>query len=205
VKRNPSSKPELRPDESGAPRFKRATRRAAVTRSDAVTLQELRAVYQALRTTRAAMLNITQPVAWRHALGQRGFAIMGAMVRGIKQPGPLAAELGIGPSLLTAELQRLSEARMITRDHHPEDARRVRLELTDKGLQLVRDTEDALRSAISPMLKEYSVAERAIFLEILQRLGNVQPAPDTDQSPQPRVRAVRRSSGSRNSKSQNRV
>jgi MarR family transcriptional regulator, organic hydroperoxide resistance regulator len=182
VKRNPASK-GLQVD--GASRARRGTQ------STDVAMQYLRDIYEGLRTTGAALRTITKPFADRHDSGARGFAILGAMVRGIVQPGPLAAELSIGASLLTVELQRLSDARMITRDNDPDDARRVRLSLTDKGARLVQDTEHALFVAVAPILNEYTDAEKALVLKFLQRLSSVRPAENADPVVPERKRARR--------------
>src|ERR1700722_6632564 len=138
---------------------------------------ELHAVYDALRKTRAALLNLMEPYTERYGLGHRGLAVLGAILRGINQPSALAAEFFVGPSLMTVELQRLGKARLITRAPDPADARRVHLQLTHKSEQLLSAAEDALRIAISPVLRAYTAEERVMFLDFLHRLSTVRRPP----------------------------
>jgi DNA-binding MarR family transcriptional regulator len=69
--------------------------------------------------------------------------------------GELAELLHLDPSTLTGILQRLEERGLVERSPDPDDARRVRLELTAKGYRLdvpLRDTvESALRAALGSL------------------------------------------------------
>jgi MarR family transcriptional regulator, organic hydroperoxide resistance regulator len=73
--------------------------------------------------------------------------------------GDLARTLHIHPSTLTGILQRLSTRGLLRRVPHPEDARRVQLELTAKGRRLTAPGVGAIESAVKRVLARYDAAE----------------------------------------------
>ncbi len=150
-----------------------ARRKQKTEKSSAVTDDELNAIYEAIRTTRAAMMRILDPFAERAAIGQRGIPTLGAISRGTKQPGPLAAAALVSPSLMTLDLQRLAEAGLVVRVQESHDARRARMELTLKGKKLHDEAVEVLRAAMIGILQDFPEKERRVFLKIFQRLRDV--------------------------------
>jgi DNA-binding MarR family transcriptional regulator len=93
--------------------------------------------------------------------------------------GDLARTLHIHPSTLTGILQRLSERGLLRRFAHPDDARRVQLELTAKGKRLTAPGVGAVESAVKRVLSRFDSADvqstRALLVAIANGL-EAQPA-----------------------------
>ena len=67
--------------------------------------------------------------------------------------------LHIHPSTLTGILQRLADRGMLRRIAHPDDARRVQLELTPKGKRLTAPGVGAVESAVKRVLAKFEDAD----------------------------------------------
>ena len=73
--------------------------------------------------------------------------------------GDLARILHIHPSTLTGILQRLADRGLLRRIAHPDDARRVQLELTAKGKRLTAPGVGAVESAVKRVLARCDAAD----------------------------------------------
>lgn len=73
--------------------------------------------------------------------------------------GDLARILHIHPSTLTGILQRLTERGLLRRVAHPDDARRVQLDLTTKGKRLTATNVGAVESAVKRVLSRFDGAD----------------------------------------------
>jgi DNA-binding MarR family transcriptional regulator len=73
--------------------------------------------------------------------------------------GDLARILHIHPSTLTGILQRLADRGLLRRIAHPQDARRVQLELTAKGRRLTSPGVGAVESAVKRVLSRFAEGE----------------------------------------------
>lgn len=69
--------------------------------------------------------------------------VLGCIAEGTVSPSELADVVDTTPSLMSGVLGDLEDRGLIKRTHHPDDRRRVHLELTDEG----RTTIDAFASA----------------------------------------------------------
>jgi DNA-binding MarR family transcriptional regulator len=63
--------------------------------------------------------------------------------------GQLAAELHLDPSTLTGILQRLETRRLVQRERDPNDARRLRLSLTNRGTTFDEPTPGTIEAAVA--------------------------------------------------------
>jgi MarR family transcriptional regulator, organic hydroperoxide resistance regulator len=92
--------------------------------------------------------------------------------------GDLARILHIHPSTLTGILQRLAARGLIRRSAHPEDARRLQLELTAKGKRLmvpaIGTVEAAVKRALSRFSDETIEPTRQVLTALSEALGSPQ-------------------------------
>jgi DNA-binding MarR family transcriptional regulator len=85
--------------------------------------------------------------------------------------GDLARILHIHPSTLTGILQRLAERRLIKRVSHPDDARRVQLELTAKGSRLTAPGVGAVEAAVKRVLGRFGESNLQATRDLLVALA----------------------------------
>lgn len=86
-------------------------------------------------------------------------------------PGEIAEAIGVeGPTVVRA-LQRMAAAGIVVRKKHPTDGRQVVIHLTVEGARLRRHVPRLLRQVEEQALAEFSNAERAQLLALLERLG----------------------------------
>lgn len=85
--------------------------------------------------------------------------------------GDLARNLHIHPSTLTGILQRLEDRRLLKRISHPDDARRVQLELTAKGARLTTPGVGAVESAVKRVLARFADADVQATRDLLMALA----------------------------------
>ncbi len=85
--------------------------------------------------------------------------------------GDLARILHIHPSTLTGILQRLGERGLLRRVAHPDDARRVQLDLTPKGKRLTAPSVGAVETAVKRVLSRVDAADVQSTRELLAALA----------------------------------
>jgi DNA-binding MarR family transcriptional regulator len=79
------------------------------------------------------ILAATKDVTERNSLGPRGAWLLNLISAGVNFPHELSEVMGIGRSLMSAELARLTDAGLIVSKPGATDKRRTELALTDKG------------------------------------------------------------------------
>lgn len=113
----------------------------------------------------------TAEVTQRYDLGPRGCYILSAIDRGITYPLDLASLIGIGRSLVTFELNRLTSAGLVTSTPDKKDRRRAELSLTDLGRLASAEVRSNLERIVRGNLVGYSVEEIRLFARMLADAG----------------------------------
>jgi DNA-binding MarR family transcriptional regulator len=85
----------------------------------------------------------------------------------------LAAREGISAPSMTRYLDRLERAGLIVRTRSPEDARRIRLALTPKGVRVLRSVRRRRTAWLSERLDGLSAAERRAVEAAIEPLGRL--------------------------------
>jgi DNA-binding MarR family transcriptional regulator len=86
-------------------------------------------------------------------------------------PGEIAEAIGVeGPTVVRA-LQRMATAGIVTRKKHPTDGRQIAIHLTPAGARLRTQLPRALGQVEERALSEFSKAERAQLVDLLERLS----------------------------------
>ena len=85
----------------------------------------------------------------------------------------LAAREGISAPSMTRYLDRLERADLIVRMRSPEDARRIRLALTPKGVRVLRSVRRRRTAWLAERLQDLSVAEQLLVAAAIEPLGRL--------------------------------
>lgn len=82
----------------------------------------------------------------------------------------LGEMIHVGPSTLSATLETLVRRGWITREHPPEDRRKVRLLLTPKGLEVLDEVQQASLAQLNDVLSPLTPEEQQTILEGIELL-----------------------------------
>ena len=82
----------------------------------------------------------------------------------------IADHLHVSASNVTADVSKLVKARLLTKLSDPDDARAVKIALTDKGEKLIRDIAPALRAVNDRLFAKMSSHEMAILDRLLRQI-----------------------------------
>jgi DNA-binding MarR family transcriptional regulator len=106
-------------------------------------------------------------------LSLRQYAALHGIREGASSPGDLARLWQVTPAVLTGIVDRLESRGLVRREPDPMDRRRLRLALTEDGLEASLEVELALTNDLSvqlAMLSPEELAELGRSLDLLQRL-----------------------------------
>lgn len=97
----------------------------------------------------------------------------------------LAKHLGISPSAVSQQVERLVSRGLLLRRDNPEDRRRVALELTEHGVEMTAEVSRAQRARIEGLLARLSGEELGELGRLLEHLseGIEAPQPQPQGSP----------------------
>ena len=85
--------------------------------------------------------------------------------------GQLAEQMAFVKSNVTQLIDRLEAEHLVRRIHHPEDRRCILVELTDDGRRQYNEGQQTIQPLGSDLTKIYSVGERRLLVELLERLS----------------------------------
>ncbi|WP_341529148.1 MarR family transcriptional regulator [Nostoc sp. UHCC 0302] len=85
----------------------------------------------------------------------------------------LADHLGITSATASATTERLVQRNLVQRSHHPQERRRIVLNLTDEGKYHLQQALDHTRAHIGDLLKGLTAEEISHIEEVLALLKNV--------------------------------
>lgn len=84
----------------------------------------------------------------------------------------LADHLGIVPRSVTTVIDALEEAGLVRREIDPQNRRAIRLYLTDRGMAVRDDMQEARRRAAEDLFAPLSVSDRKVLGELLSQLDS---------------------------------
>ncbi len=117
--------------------------------------------YRQLAAQRFAPLGLTLPRAMVLGLIERD---------GLRHPSAIAESLELAPPAVSHLLTELEERRIITRSLDPDDRRRVRLELTDEGREVLEKATDVWHGLNAGNLGALTDAEAQTLRDLLRRV-----------------------------------
>lgn len=109
-----------------------------------------------------------EAITARFDLGPRGAWIVGLLEVGVNSPSGLTEVLCIGRSLVTAEINRLLQAGLISGNQDASDGRRTVLALTDEGKQVSRELRQTVNDFVTSRLAGYSREQILAATTLLQ-------------------------------------
>lgn len=110
----------------------------------------------------------TKGVTERNSLGPRGAWLLNLISAGVNFPHELSEVMGIGRSLMSAELVRLTDAGLIVSKPGATDKRRTELALTDKGEVEHKVIHAEIERILRAGLVNYSPDEVRMFTRMLR-------------------------------------
>lgn len=100
--------------------------------------EALLAISNIYRAANAVRNRMEREVLSAHGLSWGGFTILFVLwIWGDRETGQLAADCGIAKGTLTGMLQTLERTKLISRSRHPDDGRRVLVQLESGGEELI--------------------------------------------------------------------
>lgn len=124
----------------------------------------------------------TESVTKKYDLGPRGAWMLNLISNGLVYPLELSDIFQVGRSLITAELQRLTDAGLITSRPGETDRRRTELALTPEGEAASEQIRQDISTIVRRNLAAYSAEDVIKFAMMLRdvRAGGVQDSTDAD-------------------------
>jgi DNA-binding MarR family transcriptional regulator len=110
----------------------------------------------------------TQSITDQYSLGPRGAWMVHVISRGGIYPLDLTHIFEIGRSLITAELNRLAEAKLISYTQSKSDGRRIELRLTALGERVNRRVKTALIQLVTQRLAGYTREQVQLCTQMLR-------------------------------------
>jgi DNA-binding MarR family transcriptional regulator len=141
--------------------------------------EDVRTVRTQMRLLHRRLRRELPPVA---GLSRTSMQVLGALLRMDEgsQPRQLADELRMTSSNVAAALREIEAAGFIRREKDPEDARRVRLFMTEEGTAAVADfrheRDTWFGRAVEALLSEEEQRTLVAAGQLLQRLAEYEPA-----------------------------
>lgn len=105
------------------------------------------------------------------------------MHRSETTPSAVAAALQFSQTTITAILDRLEEASLVTRMRNARDKRQILLRITATGRATLEAAPDLLQTRFQNRFNALPMWERAMILAALERLGELLDATDIDAAP----------------------
>ena len=120
----------------------------------------------------ATMQTLRRLSARPFGLSSTEFAVMIAVAKLNSEPSirRIADHLHVSASNVTADVGKLVKARLLAKLPDPEDARAIKVALTDKGVKLIQDMAPALRAANDRLFANMSKSDMLILMRLLRQI-----------------------------------
>jgi len=150
---------------------------------------DVRALMRARTGLERVLRDRNRPVQTKYKLTDRGLHILGRVKSGDDRPGKLIDYLGIVPSAITAETDKLVGAGLLARERVASDRRGVKLRLTEAGAKVLRESIEVTNSFLRPRLARLTREQLNLFLLAFAVLAD--PEAPAEIAPAPAVRATK--------------
>ena len=115
--------------------------------------------------------HLTPMLEQQQGIDMRLYFILHGVDQGKIYPGAIAQSMGLPNSLVTKHLDQLAQKGLLERSMDSEDSRRVRVRLTEKGLEVMKAADAVLAEQVGERLGRVSDQRRADFLATLVDLA----------------------------------
>ncbi len=147
-------------------------------RYEGMDISAVKACLSLLRSG-STLLSHFEIMLGKHDLSQGRFLTLMVMNRTPDKsfnPSELAEKLGVTRPTITGLLDKLAKENLVERLHNEEDRRKISVILTDKGRKRLENMLPDYYFRIAGLMKGLSEAERAMMVELLDKIGFGLPA-----------------------------
>jgi DNA-binding MarR family transcriptional regulator len=138
----------------------------------ALSWGEIGVLCQGLSLAGRTLKSTSKKITEKYSLGPRGAWILVLVLGGeVVYPLDVTNFFRIGRSLITAELNRLNQARLIAQQRTTHDQRRWKLVLTRSGEKAAQTVRDELSNFVMRRLSSYTRAEVLLCSRMLHDLN----------------------------------
>jgi DNA-binding MarR family transcriptional regulator len=128
-----------------------------------------------LRSMHGLNMSIVQELSpvleQQEGIDLRLYYILHVIDGGAVHPGAIALEMKLPNSLVTKHLDQLAQKLFLERSIDPQDSRRIRISLTEKGIAVMRAADAVLAEMVGRRLAAIPNERRAVFLTTLAELA----------------------------------
>lgn len=111
-----------------------------------------------------------------HDLNLEELLLLTLICQHAHQPKKLAQALGVTPHRVSRALDDLSQKGLILRSIHPTDARKLHIELTDRGKNTLTDASRTFQQPLQDLFAAFSPQELKTLLDLMQKLRQALPS-----------------------------
>jgi DNA-binding MarR family transcriptional regulator len=116
--------------------------------------------------------NVAPILERQHSMDFGDFMVLNTIERGANYPGLLGERCAISPSGVSRMLENLTKRDLVRRSLDTEDSRRVRLEITDKGFEVLNATRNTIVRLIDRGLSDLPEQQVNVFIQTLTHLAS---------------------------------
>ena len=121
--------------------------------------------------TQAMKRHVAPMLEREHGLEFKDFAALSAIESGSNYPGLMCGRLGITPSAVSRLIDDLVKGGLVVRRLDEHDSRRVQLNLTPSGTQVLSATRHTMHAVLARGLQGHPEVQLQAFVQTLQHLG----------------------------------
>ncbi|WP_328609311.1 MarR family transcriptional regulator [Amycolatopsis sp. NBC_00345] len=138
--------------------------------SDLPSTPELRLLDALFRLSKSVLADARTHVTAAADLDLGDFLVLRSIQFGADSPGALAADLGLNPAVVSRSLTKLVKEGLVERRLDPDDSRRSRVELTEKGTRTNALIAARVRPGVAERLGRLDPDRVAALLDGLEAL-----------------------------------
>lgn len=116
--------------------------------------------------------NVTPMLEREHQMDFADFMVLNTIERGANYPGLLCERTSISPSGVSRMLENLTKRDLLRRSLDTEDSRRVKLEITPKGIEVLDATRGTMARLVERGLLTLPQEQVKAFVDTLVHLAN---------------------------------
>jgi DNA-binding MarR family transcriptional regulator len=131
---------------------------------------ELRFLDALFRLNKSVLAEVRTHIAAVSGFDLADFVILRTIEIGVDTPGGLVRELGLNPAVVSRALTKLARAGLIVRQIDPDDSRRSRVAITDKGAGVTAEFAARVRPGLAKRLRSLAPDQVQALLESFEAL-----------------------------------
>lgn len=135
------------------------------------------------RITRAIDLHSKKLVRTSGLTAPQLLVLQSVQREGRAKSSQIAKDIMLSPATVVSIVDRLEKAELISRERSKTDRRVVRIVLTPKGEEKLKDTPELLQAGFLRELRQLKDWEKSLLVSSLQRIAEMMDAEEIDAAP----------------------